>query len=180
MYHSHKSLLILCVLIFSFLLASAQVKLEKTQIKIPENSEELQTLGLDFISKLVQGQLDGAGALISDEFLYFNSEKPLKKDAFLALWKSYHADASELGIKEGGIMSLEIVDGSEQGQYVLIYGLQSWTPNSTKKPVSSWGHLMIKIQEEKISQVYEFQDNLSIMMQMGFSLNPPANPSGGR
>lgn len=171
---SHKSIF---VFIFAALFCQqgfAQVNLDITKTRIPANDQEIKELAHTFLTHLVQGNMDHAGDLLSNEFQNFGSEKPMNKANFLKMWKTYHDEATDLAIKEGGLMAFEIVDGSEKGTYAGVYGLMTWTPKQTQKPVNIWGHMMIKVENGKISQIYDFQDNLSSMMQMGFTLTPPS------
>lgn len=171
---SHKSIILfVCIALLSFT-GLAQVNLDYTPTRIPGNEQGIKEIAHQLLSHLVSGKLDQAGELLTTDFQNFASENPINKTAFLDMWKDYHANATDLNIKEGGLMAFEILEGSEKGIYVGMYGLMGWTPKQTQKPINVWGHLMLKIENGKISQIYEFQDNLSSMMQMGYTLTPPA------
>lgn len=171
----HTSIIAGLLLAFCSLSGFSQVNLQHKQTRIPANEQEIKTLTHTFLNHLVTGKIDQAGELLSPDFSNFASEKPMDKANFLSMWEGYHKTSTDASIKEGGLMAFEILDGPEKGTYAGVYALTSWTPKQTQKPVNVWSHMMLKVENGKISQIYEFQDNLSSMMQMGYTLNPPGS-----
>ena len=164
--------LLLC---FSLALAvHAQVNIHQPKVVIPANETKLKALAIDFADALVRNEIEKARSLMHPDFVIYGADvDSLDRDGYLKLWKGYHAEATELGIPEGSVMAIRIEEGTEVGDWAALYGMAQWTPTGRDRPVSSWMHMLIKVENGQVARIYNFEDQLSILMQMGYQVVPP-------
>ncbi|MEZ4828035.1 MAG: nuclear transport factor 2 family protein [Bacteroidia bacterium] len=167
------------ILIFTFSTGlRAQVQLFPMSINAPVNNAELVGIATQYVESLVKGEFKAADALIASNFMIYHAGgDSLNKEALIKIWKSYHADATGLSFTNGEILAMTIKEGPSKGDWALIWGLASWTPNVTKQPVYSYTHMALQIEKGKVIKSYQFEDNLAVMMQMGYQLVPPVTTS---
>ena len=176
-----KHTVIAIIAIFSTAFSFAQVNFTSMDYSIPKNQAQLITLGNDFFHSLVSGDFEKVSSLMTDDFQVFgNGPQPLDKQTFIDVWKGYHKDGTSHGISEGQIFAVNIKEGPLAGPVILMWGAASWTPNGADKPIVSWVHNVMQVKDGKIGLIYHHQDQLSILMQMGFTVVPPSNQSGGK
>jgi ketosteroid isomerase-like protein len=150
------------------------VNIEQPKVSIPSNEAQLKTLAIDFAKSLVTNDIETARSLMHPDFVIYGADTDsLNRDGYLDLWKRYHAEASSLGIPQGSVMALQIEEGPEAGDWAAFYGMSQWTPTGMQHPVSSWMHMLIRVEDGKVLRIYNFEDQLSILTQMGYQVVPP-------
>lgn len=172
---SRKMIVVLVLLMSQLSMSRAQqVNIEQPIVSIPANEAQLKALAIDFSTALVTHDLETARSLMHPDFVIYGVEADsLNRDGYLDLWKRYHAQATSHGIPQGSVMALQIEEGSEAGDWAAFYGMAQWTPTGMQHPVSSWMHMLIRIEAGQVIRVYNFEDHLSILMQMGYQVVPP-------
>lgn len=168
---------VVLLVVFSFGL-KAQVQLFPMTINAPANSAELTGIGITYVESLVKGNFKSAEEVMASNFMVYQAGgDSLTKEALIKTWKGYHAEATALTFTNGEVVAMNVKEGPSKGDWALIWGLASWTPNVTKQPIFSFTHMALQIEKGKVIRGYQFEDNLSIMMQMGYQLVPPATAS---
>jgi ketosteroid isomerase-like protein len=174
------TVLALAAILFTTL-SFAQVELTTVEYEIPENKDQLVTLASDFYDALIGGDFDKMASLMSDDFQILGTgPEPLGKKDYIELWKSYHRDGDVHGISDGNIIPIQANNGGLEGPALLAWGLASWTPRGADKPIFSWMHMAMRVKNGKINLIYNYQDQLPILMQSGFKVVPPAAQSSGK
>lgn len=105
-------------------------------------------------------------------------EKPLDKAAYVGIWKRYHEQAHDLGIKELVLVPMKMTQNGQEQDVILAWGEARWTPHQMEKPIVSWMHMVMIVKDGKLSLIYNFEDQLPQMLQMGFTLTPPTGYQG--
>ncbi|MDX2249889.1 MAG: nuclear transport factor 2 family protein [Bacteroidia bacterium] len=156
----------------------AQVQLYPMSINSPANSAELNAIATQLVESVVTGNLQKTEALLSNDFMiYFSGGDSLTKEGFIKMWKGYHADATGHSFTNGEVVAVSVKEGPSAGDWALVWGLTQWTPNTTQSTIYSYVHLSIQIKKGKVTRCYQFQDQLPIVMQLGYQLIPPATAS---
>ncbi len=161
-------LLTICTATFS------QSNVEIMQPTIAAQNVELSTLVDNWFHAKVSGDFTAMKRMMAESFvIYGTEEKPLNRDEYVALWKSYKEYNSEQSLLSGGAFAVTFPEGEMEGDWVYYSVEASWTPKGMETPIVSWATMIVKVENGKIVMAYHFQDNLPIMMQMGFTLTPP-------
>ncbi|RMG72960.1 MAG: nuclear transport factor 2 family protein [Bacteroidetes bacterium] len=137
-------------------------------------NEAIPQLVQDWFTAKLSGDFEEMATYMADDFQVFGTdEQAMNKEAYINLWKGYYAENESQGIQSGGYFAVSFDEGEMAGDWVVYTGQATWTPKGGNQVVS-WFCQMVKVENQKIVLSYHFQDNLPIMMQMGFSLQPPA------
>ncbi len=161
-------LLTICPATFS------QSNVEIMQPVISGQNVALSTLVDDWYHSKVFGDFEAMEEMMTEGFMIFGTdEKPMNRDEYVALWKSYVESSHKQEILSGGSFAVTFPAGEMKGDWVYYTIQTTWTPKGMDEAIVSWSTTMAKIEEGKISLVYHFEDNYPIMMQMGFTLSAP-------
>lgn len=167
--------LVLMAMIFS-VGVQAQTNIQHMEAMIPKDADKIYEDVNSFFTALVVGDFDKAQSYLHKDFVIIGAAPDSMNAAgYLDLWRSYHAEATDLAIVDGYLTPIEFKEGLNNGKAALIWGAATWTPKTTKTPVYSWMHAAVSFQDKKIRRIYYFEDNLAVMMQMGYSLVPPSS-----
>lgn len=170
---SNVFMVVVCLLTISSPVFS-QSNVEMLQPTIPENNTELATLVDDWFHAKVSGDFEEMKSLMAEGFMIYGTDaKPMGRDEYIGLWKSYGEFNTSQSLLSGGSFAVTFPDGEMKGDWVYYTIEASWTPQGMEEPIVSWATLIVKIEDRKVAMAYHFQDNLPIMMQMGYTLSPP-------
>lgn len=168
---------IFTAVVFLFTICSttySQSNVKIMQPSIAEDNIEIATLVDNWFHAKISGDFEAMKGMMAESFMIYGAEeKPMSRDEYVTLWKSYNESNSEQSILSGGSFAVTFPDGEMKGDWVYYTIQASWTPKGMEDAIVSWATTMAKIEEGKVAMAYHFQDNFSIMMQMGFTLSAP-------
>lgn len=172
-----KKLLVLPVFLF-ITLAISPLKAQQEFWQLPlieqENAGGNSTLANDWFDAKIAGDFSAMGSLMTDDFQIFGvTEKPLDKAGYVEEWQTYHSYNKSMTINQRTVLPIHIEGGEMTGDWVILTGEASWMLRPTEEKIISWFTTFIKVENEKVVLAYHFQDNLPIMLQMGYSLQAP-------
>lgn len=167
--------LILGVLFTASLSAQVNIETPNTKVGSKANSE----LAKNFLTHLLTGNFAKAQTFMHDDFYAQDSGSPdsMNTEALIDRWKGYRTESHSNGFN-GSMTSIDVLDGPQKGSWAMTWGLAQWTGNEADQPTFSYTHIGFRIKDKKIHRMYVYQDNLSIVMQNGFTLIPPKGSSG--
>ncbi len=173
-----KKLSLISLLIVAFFTTATYAQ-DDFQVLNFESSDNSTANG-DLVNQWFQSKLAGDFAtmesLMSEDFVIMgvDGNPTLSRAEYVETWKGYGQGNSEQGLSQAVAIPIHIKEGEMAGEWVIFTGEASWTPQPTGQEIISWFTTYAKIENGKIVLAYHFQDNLPVMMQMGFTLTPPS------
>ena len=174
----HRFIHISLLLGFSLLLTlSASAQLTPIRIQAEIGNSENQALVESFFAALLASDYEKAESFLAPGFIYYASGgDSLDSQGMIGMWKGYDQTSSE-DAATLFTTSMNVPQGAFTGDFVLSWLDASWKDHTSGDRVSSWIHEIAQVKDGKIQLIYNYQDNLAIMMKSGFTLSPPASAS---
>lgn len=172
-------ILIINLLFFASLFSTLQLQAQVTHVPMQAEigSSDHQQLAEDFYTAMIGQDYASVQSMLAPDFTYYASGgDSLNAEGLIGMWKGYEETShnSQAVIFSS---SMNVPQGPFMGEYVLAWLQASWIDNATGQETGAWIHEIIKINDGKIELMYNYQDNLSIVLQSGFTLTPPASAS---
>jgi hypothetical protein len=169
-----KTLIPFVALIFAAFSLQAQSKMTPLATAVSPDAQANIAVYEQLMLGLLNGNYDQAYAVLAEDF-YMLGEGPdtLRRDGLIELWKGY-ASQNESQSGQGWATSLDLSSPDLNGTWVMAWLHGQWTMKGTDQPIHSWVHQAAQVEDGKIKVIYQFQDNLAVLMQMGFQVVPPA------
>lgn len=172
---------VLAMTLFVSTVLQAQVAISPMPVQALSTDSPTYQVAQQALTAAISGDTETLEGLLHPDFVAYGADTDsLDREGYVNLWKGYHAGAHDLGISQGQMFAVDTEAIPSIGSAAMFWGLAQWTPNEAPQPVYAWTHMVIGISEGKVRLLYNFQDQLAVMMQAGFTLVPPGGNDSGK
>lgn len=172
--------IIITIIISLFFSHAVNAQVNPVRIQAEIGSSANQELTERFYDALINGEYDQVEQMLSPNFMYYASGgDSLDATGMIEMWKGYDETSTDDAVNLFSA-SMNVPSGAFTGDFVLAWLQASWFDETVQNTVGAWIHEIIQVQDNKIVLIYNYQDNLSIMLQSGFSIQPPSSASSNK